>query len=65
MFVQVWNYHVHGRDPDRPWIIVSSRAESVELGDDEDFHEWAAREWNGPKWTVELDPGQEPRLLGL
>lgn len=52
-------YAVTDHDPDRPWIVVGEiRHLTVQLQDDRNFFEWAAREWPAPRYQVQLEPWQ-------
>ncbi len=57
MFVRSWGYTLTHKDPARPWIILETRHEIVELPDDVWFGEWRGSRWPTPEWEVELDPG--------
>jgi hypothetical protein len=45
-------------DPERPWIVVGERQETVELATMASFHAWANEAWPAPRWRAELHPGQ-------
>lgn len=58
MFVREFGYTVTEHDPERPWFIRSQQHLVVELSDDEEFFDWALREWPRERFTVQLDPWQ-------
>jgi hypothetical protein len=61
--MSLFHYVLVEYDPEQPWIVISRERRTAELDESEDFQEWARRAWPEPQWRVELDPGQEPRLM--
>ncbi len=55
---RTYSYALTEHDPNRPWIIRDQQQRAVELEDDENFFEFAAREHPSPRWSVELGPYQ-------
>jgi hypothetical protein len=45
-------------DPDRPFIVLGQRHETIDLEDGESFNDWAAGRYPDERFTVELDPYQ-------
>jgi hypothetical protein len=62
--VREYGYTVTEHDPERPWIVLGSEHQTVELADDASFFERAAEHWPGPRWTVQLDPWELSRQVG-
>jgi hypothetical protein len=58
------HFTVYERDPDKPWIITDVTHHTIDLSDAGEFADWARERWPSPRYTVELDPGQETRLMG-
>jgi hypothetical protein len=56
MFVRRWSFTVVEHDPDRQWIVISQRRDTIDLDDGESFNDWAARHYPDDRITVELDP---------
>lgn len=56
-------YTLYEFDPVRPWIIADVSHRTVDLPDAGEFPDWAREQWPSPRYTVELDPGQETRLM--
>jgi len=61
--VQAYSFTLTQRDPDRPWIVVSRKHQTVELDDSIGFFEWARSQSPEPRSSVELDPWQLSRGL--
>jgi hypothetical protein len=62
----IFRYQVTEHDPERPWIILSTRTGlSLEAQDGYDFREKAGQEWPSDRYTVELEPGELMRALRL
>jgi hypothetical protein len=56
MFVRIYRYTIAEHDGERPWIVIGEIQHlTVELEDSRSFYEWAAREWPGPRFDVQLD----------
>lgn len=51
-----FGFSVTEYDAARPWIIVQSRHEVVELADDVSFYVWAAERYPSPRFAVQVDP---------
>jgi hypothetical protein len=54
--MRTWGYTVTEHDEAKPWVVKRTEHLTVELGDDEEFFDWASREWPGERYTVTLDP---------
>jgi hypothetical protein len=54
MFDDQYGYTVIEHDPERPWIVLMTSHQTVELEDGTSFFEWARNEWPAPRWTVLL-----------
>lgn len=64
--MQTWRYSVTEYDPERSWVVVSTRrGMTVELNDDVPFWDWAFEEWPTPRYKVELEPYEQARHLRL
>jgi hypothetical protein len=48
-------FRVYEYDPSRPWIILSTQAQSIELPDDQDFDRWARERFPDDRYRVLLD----------
>jgi hypothetical protein len=65
VFVREYRFTLIEHDPARPWIVVSTQHQTIELPDDSDFFTWAHDHWPTSRWTVQLDPWQlAPKWLG-
>lgn len=51
-----YGFRLSEHDAERPWLVVDQRHETVQLADDEEFFEWAARTYPRARFTVTLDP---------
>jgi hypothetical protein len=57
-FVRRYTYSLVEDDADRPWIVVGDIQHlTVELDDDANFFDWAARKWPKPRFEAPLMPG--------
>jgi hypothetical protein len=56
MFVREYGFTITEHDLERPWVVLGRTHRTITLDDEESFFEWAARNWPGPRWSVELDP---------
>jgi hypothetical protein len=63
-FVPEFRFTVFEHDPDRPWIVLGPTQHlTVELEHADEFSVWAGERWPRPRFTAELDPGQESQRL--
>jgi hypothetical protein len=51
-----YGFQLIEHNPDKPWIIISSRHQEIELADHESFFEWSARHYPRERFTVDVDP---------
>ena len=51
----IFNFTVTEYEPGKPWLIVSTGRQSVELAGDADFHAWARAQWASERFRIELD----------
>jgi hypothetical protein len=64
MFVSEFRFTVFEHDPEKPWLVLGPTQHlTVDLERADDFRAWAAQHWPWPRFTAELDPGQEARRL--
>ncbi len=54
--MQTYEFMIAEHDPQRPWIIVAQRHETVALEDGASFTEWASDQYPRERFTVDLDP---------
>ena len=45
-------YRLVEYDVDRPWIALANEQRTVDLPDDQDFDEWARRQFPGDRFRV-------------
>jgi hypothetical protein len=53
--VAAYSFTITEYDPSKPWIVVATSRDSIELGDDQHFYNWANERWPRPKFGVKLD----------
>jgi hypothetical protein len=51
-----YGFQVTEHDEHRPWLIVSSRHEDVELPDDAAFYSWIAERYPTSRYSIDPDP---------
>jgi hypothetical protein len=51
-----YGFHLTEHHPEKPWLIISSRHEEVELPDHESFFEWSAKNYPRERYSVDVDP---------
>lgn len=59
----ILRYTLFEHDPDKPWLIADVSHHTIDLPDAGEFAEWARDQWPTPRYTVDLEPGQRPRLM--
>jgi hypothetical protein len=62
--VAEFTYTVFEHDPQQPWIVRGETQHlTVQLDRAADFPAWAAERWPSPRFTAELDLGQQEQRL--
>ena len=51
-----YGFMIAEHDPDRPWIVIAQRHDTVTLDEATSFTEWASRRYPRERFTVEVDP---------
>ena len=51
----VYSFTITEYDAEKPWLVLSTGRDSVELVAGEDFYAWALTEWPRPRYRVGLD----------
>ncbi len=51
-----YGFQLTEHDPEKPWLIIDSRHEEIELADDESFFRWAAQNYPRERYSVDVDP---------
>ena len=54
--MRTYGFTIAEHDPDRPWIILDQRHETIALEDETSFTEWASQHYPRKRFTVQLDP---------
>jgi hypothetical protein len=55
VFVPVYSFTITQYDSEKPWLVLSTGRDSVELPEGEVFHDWALTRWPRPHYRVRLD----------
>ena len=50
-----YSYKLTEHDPERPWIVLSTARDSVELPEGQDFYAWAKERYPGKRFRVDLE----------
>ena len=51
----LYSFAITEYDPAKPWLVVATGRDSIELSNDQNFHEWARATWPTPRYAVRLD----------
>ena len=64
--MQEYSYRVSEHDPERRWIVLEQRHETIQLDHDVEFFEWSAAPYPHERYTVQLETeGQIARRYGV
>jgi hypothetical protein len=51
-----YGFQLTEHDPQKPWLILNSRHEEIELPDGASFFDWAAKHFPRERYSVDVDP---------